>query len=234
MAARTATALTVLALLALLATSVSAQTTTFTDFTFLNADWTLTNETLNLGGTATASQVASGGDFGPYRQITNTLNSAAGFGFSNTLYGYHERAGAIFDPPTTGQISTIDYQDSSIRLAGGQQACGVALRQAGVIYYGAGFISPALVGVWTPAGTSGLTAANFDALAPGVQNPDFSVTAPAIQFGFYRANSTSVGGAGGATQGGIDNWTVTVHYDAATPTKSTSWGRLKALYASGR
>ena len=224
----------VLALLAAFAPPALAQTTTFSDATFLDADWTVTVEVINLGGTATGNQVASGGTSGPYRRIVNTLNSAAGFGFANTVYGFHQRAGALFNPATSGPISSIDYSESSIRLVGGVQACGVALKQSGVIYYGPGFLTPTPFNLWAPTTQTGLTAAMFDALAPGVQTPDFSVGGAPIQLGFYRANSTSVGGDGGSTTGGIDDWVVSVHYDGATPARVTSWGSLKASYTSRR
>ncbi len=221
----------VVALLLFSSTAALAQTATFTDATFLNADWTVTTQVLNLGGTASGSQVATGGSPGSYRQVVNTLNSALGQSFSNTVFDFHARAGATFVPSASGAISGIDYSESSIRSAGGQQACGVALTQGGTIYYGPSFLNPSTIGVWAPTTQTGLVASNFDALAPGIQNPDFSPTGGAIQWGFFRANSTSVGGGGGSTTGGIDNWSVTVHYDAATPAARTSWGRLKTLYA---
>jgi len=224
----------VLAVLAASVPPAMAQTTTFSDAAFLNADWTLTTEVLNLGGTVTGTQVATGGTSGSYRRIVNTLNSAAGFGFSNTVYGFHARAGALFSPIASGAITGIDYAESSIRLAAGVQACGVALVQGGVIYYGPAFVTPSTLNVWVPTAQTGLTAAMFDALAPGVQNPNFTAAGAPIQFGFYRANSTSVGGGGSTLTGGIDDWVVNVHYDGATPTRATSWGALKAGYKGRR
>ncbi len=211
-----------------------AQTASFNDATFINADWSITTELLNLGGSVTGTQVATGGTSGPYRRIDNTLNSAIGFGFSNTVFGFHARAGALFNPATNGPISAIDYSESSIRLAAGVQACGVALRQGGVIYYGPGFVTPSTLNVWVATAQPGLTAASFDAAAPGVQNPDFSNAGGPIQFGFYRSNSTSVGGGGSTLLGGIDDWSVTVHYDGATPSQSASWGAIKSRYAGTR
>jgi len=223
-----------LALLPTLASAALAQTTTFTDGTFLNADWSVTTEVLNLGGTVSASQIASGGSPGTYRRIINTLASAIGQGFSNTVFGFHARAGALYSPLVSGAIASIDYSESSIRLVNGVQACGVALIQGGVIYYGPGFLTPTTFNVWVVTSQTGLTATSFDALAPGVQTPDFTVTGAPIQFGFYRANSTSVGGDASSTTGGIDNWSVSVHYDAATTAQKPSWGTVKASYSRRR
>ena len=221
-------------LTACLPSLAAAQITGFSDGTFLDADWSVTTETINLGGTVTGNQVATGGSPGAYRRIVNTLNSAAGQPFSNTVYGFHARAGATFDPATSGPISSIDYSESSIRLANGVQACGLALKQGGVIYYGPAFLTPTPFNLWVPTSQTGLAASAFDALAPGVQNPNFTVAGAPIQLGFYRANSTSVGGDGSSPTGGIDNWTVTVHYDGATAVSRTTWGAVKASYRGRR
>jgi hypothetical protein len=218
------------ALLAALAPSAHAQSTTFTDGTFSDVDWSVTVETLNLGGTAAGAQVATGGNPGSWRQIDNTLNSAVGQSFSNTVYDFHAKAGATFSPASYGPITSIDYAESSLRTAGAQQACGLALRQNGVIYYGPAFLNPAAFNAWAPNSQTGLAASTFDALAAGTQNPNFGIGAPPVQFGFYRANSTSVGGAGGTTSGGIDDWSVVVHFNGATALAATSWGRVKGLY----
>jgi hypothetical protein len=217
-------------MLAALAASARAQSTSYNDVTFTDTDWTVTVEVLNLGGTATGAQVASGGNPAAFRRIDNTMNSAIGQPFSNTVYDFHARAGAVFYPASNGPITEIDYTESTQRITGGQQACGLAVRQSGVIYYGPAFLNPVAFATWAPNAQTSLTAASFDALAAGVQNPNFGVGAPPVQFGFFRANSTSVGGAGGTTAGGIDNWTVTVHFNGATPVAMSSWGRVKGLY----
>jgi hypothetical protein len=218
----------VLSLVAL-APSARAQSTTFTDGTFTNSDWTVTVEVLNLGGTATGVQVVTGGNPAEYRRTDNTLNSAAGQSFSNTVYCFHAKTTATYSL-SNGPITLIDYAESSTRISGGQQACGLALRQNGVIYYGPSFLNPSGFGTWAPTSQNSLTASSFDALAPGVQNPNFGAGAPPIQLGFFRANSTSVGGAGGTTSGGIDNWSVVVHFNGATAIASSSWGRVKGMY----
>lgn len=200
---------------------------TFSDTQFLPADWTITTETLNLGGSVTASQVTTGGNPGAFRRINDVLASATGQPFSNSVFGSHARAGATWSPAVQGQIAALAYQEDAYRYAGsGVQANGIALRQGGVIYYGPGSVTPGTTGVWANYAWSGLTATSFDALAPGVQNPDFSPSGGVIQFGFYRANSTSVGGGAATISGGIDNWNVTI--EQATPAAVTTWGRIKA------
>ncbi len=218
-----------------LATAISAgaATVTLQDGTFANADWSTTVQVLNGGGSVNAFQVAAGGNPGAFRRVENTLNSAIGTGFSNTVYAFHRFAAGTYDPAVSGPILSINYAEDSQRISGGVQACGLAVRQGGIIYYGPAFLNPTAFGTWATTTQSALVATQFDALAPGVQNPDFSVAGTPIEFGFFRANSTSVGGSGGTTYGAIDNWVVTLTVDAAVPTEATSWGDLKARFWGG-
>jgi hypothetical protein len=219
------------ALLPVGARNAPAATVVLQDGTFANADWTVTTEVLNLGGSASGTQTATGGNPGSYRQVTNTTNSAIGQPFSNTVFGFHRFSGGVYVPSTGGAILTVDFSAATDRITSGQQAYGLALRQGGVIYYGPLFLNPTAFNTWATTTQPGLTAASFDALAPGVQNPNFSVSGSSIEFGFVSGNSTSVGGGGGTTVGGIDNWTATLHTDEATPATRTSWGRVKSLYS---
>lgn len=221
--------LTLAALLA--AAPVAAQSVqTFSDTDFANPDWTLTIAGINGGGTVSAFQVASGGVTGSFRRVENTMNSAIGTGLSNTVYGFHFFTAATFNPSVSGAILSLDLSLATERISSGQQAYGLVVRQGGVAYLGPVFLNPAAFNTWATTSQPGLTATSFDAVAPGVQNPNFTVTGGPIEFGFLSGNSTSVGGGGGTTVGGADNWTVTVHYDAATAATASTWGRVKALY----
>lgn len=142
-----------------------ASTVTFQDGTFTNAQWTTTVEVLNGGGSVNAFQVASGGNPTEFRRIENTLNSAIGTGVSNTVFGVHGFAGGVYDPATGGPILSIDYAEDSQRIAGGVQACGLAVRQAGIIYYGPAFLTPTAFGVWAATTQTGLVAGQFDAIS---------------------------------------------------------------------
>lgn len=222
---------TVLSIFALALGASAPGAATFSDGTFAPADWSVAVQGLNLGGSVNASQVASGGNPGLFRRIDNVLNSAIGQPFSNSVFGFHAYAPAVWNPSVDGTIVTLDYSEDAFRFAGsGVQANGIALRQGGVIYYGPSSVTPSTTGVWQPYSWTALVAANFDALPAGVQNPDFTATGGPIEFGFFRANSTSVGGGGSTVSGGIDNWSVTIH-PAVTSTRRSTWGRVKALYA---
>ena len=219
-----------IALVALMAGLAAAATVTIQDGTFQNADWTASIEVINGGGSVIGYQVAAGGNPTSFRRIENTLNSAIGTGVANTVLGFHRFAGGVYDPAVGGPILSLSYSEDSQRISGGVQACGLALRQGGVVYYGPGFLTPTAFGTWATTTQPALTAAQFDALAAGVQNPDFSVAGAPIEFGFYRSNSTSTGGGGGTTYGGIDNWNVVLTVDAAVPAEASTWGGVKALF----
>jgi hypothetical protein len=204
---------------------VDAATATFSDGTFLDANWTTTVEVKDGGGTASGFQVGSGGNPGAFRQTNISLNSSSG-SQNNGVWISHRMSGATFNPSLSGAIVSISYSEASL-LISTVQACGIAIRQGGVIYYGPSFLDTYS---WSTTTQPALTAANFDALPAGVQNPNFSNTGGAIEFGFYRANSTGVGSFGYSTQGGIDNWSVTVTYNGPVATEPTAWGKVKALY----
>src|SRR6185503_19247797 len=51
-----------------------AHAVTVADGTFADVDWTITSFSSGSGGTSTAAQVATGGNPGAYRNVTDTLN----------------------------------------------------------------------------------------------------------------------------------------------------------------
>lgn len=217
----------------LFAAPAGAATVTFQDGTLADAQWTTAVETLFGGGTANAYQVAAGGNPTAYRRLDITLNSAAGTGNNNTVFAFEAFAGAVHDPSTGGPILAVDYREDSLRIGAYVQACGLAVRQGGVIYYGPSFLTPSAAGTWVTTTQSALVAAQFHTLASAGQHPDFSLTGAPLEFGCYRANSTGTGSFGYTTGGGIDNWRVDLAVDAAVATETTSWGGLKARFRDG-
>lgn len=208
-------------LLAATATFTSHAETIFTDGTFDPADWSLTLYQQGSGGTVSTSQEVSGGNPDHYRRIVNTVNS--GVPHSSVL-AFHRRHAAVYAPQTQGAIGSIDYSEDWILVTGfgdGQRGW-PALEQAGQVYLGSSFLTPAFV--WTNEMLTHLSAEAFsmlDASSPTMldtnRHPDFSTNGPPITFGFARANSTASAGTGYTITGGIDNWMVTVRPPAAQP-----------------
>ena len=196
----------------------------FFDTTFLDADWTVSVESINGGGTGTGWHNGAG-----WRSTVNTLNDAEP-GIVNTIYVFHARNGATYDPSTSGSILSIEYIEETQRVSGGRQSCGLALRQGGVVYYGPGFLSPLTFNDWRPTTQAALVTSDFDAISPGMQSPNFGATGGVIEFGFYRATSTSAGGLGSTTVGGIKTWSVVLDIAQPVATMPSTWGKVKALY----
>jgi hypothetical protein len=192
-------------LLAVCGTTALAEVS-FTDSTFDDTNWTLTVFTQNAGGSLTASQQNTGGNPGQCMHIINSVPVGGGD------LGFLARAGAIYDPGSQGAIEAIHYSEHAIMFTeflNGMRT-GPALFQGGKVFVYDVLRTPETN--WTQKAAFNLVASNFahvDAAFPSLEDtsthPDFSATAPPMQFGFFRAN-----GNPGVRDGGIDNWTVQV------------------------
>ena len=200
----------------------------FSDGTFNDSDWAITVLGAGNGGTATASQVLSGGNPGSFRQITEIVNAAPNGSSESVVLAFNEKLGATFNPGTTGAISSIDYSEDAMSTG---QGFAPAFIQGGTIYvYDLLGTAPS---TWTSETEPGLTAGTFvSSSAFGVSggpvtNPDFSTAGAPLTFGFVRTTASGNGGGGFATIGGIDNWSLTVNYNpsaVAVPLPSSVWG----------
>src|SRR5687768_1474317 len=93
---------------------VSADVVSFTDGTFLNSDWTVTDVALGNGGSQTGTQQLVGGNPGEFRLISSSVNIADAAAGGSSIFSFHGRSGALFDPATQGAINTIDYSEEAI------------------------------------------------------------------------------------------------------------------------
>lgn len=219
LAIRRAAGIALVAITALLgATPVAAQVVS--DATFLDANWVLTVATAGNGGSVAAAQVASGGNPGAFRNVTDTLNAAPA-GSQTIVLSTSIFTPFTYTPSLSGAITSIAYIEDAACTGGcfGQgQSTGPALSQGGNLY----ILSSSTV--ITGAGTTfanhalnGLTASDFGlvnvtptTLFDNTQHPNFSSSGGPIQFGFFRANGTGVDGGGYTLSAGIDNWQVTI------------------------
>jgi hypothetical protein len=200
---------------------------TFTDTTFNDADWEVVLIPTGPGGTASAQQVTAGGDLGPFRSITISLNTPSATEdsqvaiFSGKLDAiwYPNAADAPAGETHTGPISSVDYSEYAKLIAGqgNGQATGLAVKQGGIVYFvqqGGGLLTTPDF-AWTPKQVTGIVPTNFIAIinGNGVQaHPDFSASGAPIEFGFIRITSSPAGrGDAGTRTAGIDNWSVTVN-----------------------
>jgi hypothetical protein len=214
--------------LALVADVVRAAPVVFTDGDLLDASWSdlVTysfegSSGVTIPGGSVSAHQQSGGDPGTFREVTDNIAKAPSATTYATVYGMHFRAGATYDPASQGPVATVDYaEDAKLLVGGGDgQATGIALRQGGQIWIFQVGTTPEKA--WTPKGRKAIKASDFaplnDTGFPAVgPKPDFSAGGGPIGFGFFRGNSTGLGGSAYTIVAGIDNWSVRVNPPCAT------------------
>jgi hypothetical protein len=186
-------------------------TGTFTDITFNDQDWETVAVPTGPGGTAEAHQVTTGGDVGPYRQITIALNTPSATEDSQVVV-FNGKLDATWNSATQGAIASVDYSEFAELIVGHGQGhrTGAAVKQNGHVYFA---LTPAVFTpetTWTQKMQTGLTANDFVELGTS-NHPDFSASGGVLEFGFYRALSSPAGNVSSTRTGGIDNWAVTIH-----------------------
>ncbi len=184
----------------------------FFDGTFSNPSWHATM-ILNPANNASfsSSQVASGGNLGSFRQVDHTL-------YTDWIGVSHLNSSFTYNPAFQGEITSIDVAydlKEFAPLRGYQVVYGLLLFQGGT-YYTAILDNLGQSG-WTTFSHPGLTADSFwnrfdiqPLPGPGPEQPDFSSTGGAIEFGFLSGN-TPVGFSPFSTSSGIDNLSITIH-----------------------
>lgn len=215
-----------MAVLAMFALSPSAAAQTVSDGTFLDANWSLTQFLAGNGGSSTAAQVLAGGNPGAYRNVTDALNAAPP-GSQTIVLSTSIYTPFTYNPAASGAIGSLNYSEDAACTSGcfGQgQSTGPALLQGGNLYILSS--SSVITGpgaAWTPHVLNGLTAADFGlvnvtptGIFDNTQHPNFSAGGGPIQFGFFRANGTSINGGGYTLAAGIDNWQVIIAAAPAT------------------
>ncbi len=199
---------------------------TFSDGTFDAADWTsfkIEDTTPGQSGIFTATQVMTGGNPDAHHRVTLTF-------VDGYLIIGHMRDGAVYDPSTQGGGLLIDFSMDVYRFDPAPNAYmsyNLLLFQNDT-YYGAS-AGNAGESVWRTFSKTGVQSVNFGRLdGPGPANPDFTDQGGPIQLGY----ATSSGTNWNITQvrdGGLDNWSATIHPGALAIDPSTS-GRIKALF----
>ena len=196
----------------LLAVNADGQTASFADDTFDDSDWHITRMSVNNAGSVSAVQEATGGNPDSFRRI---INHCAGTG---TIYGFHMKLDAVYNPAVQGAIESLDYfEDSRMFVGFGQgQATGPALHQDGRFYFGPGMLSNQ--STWTTQSRTGVAGETFVEFVNGSghdsgSHPDFSSSGSPITFGFFRRNSNGTY----TINAGIDNWSVVLSVDPGAP-----------------
>ncbi|MFG0260056.1 MAG: hypothetical protein ACF8LK_06855 [Phycisphaerales bacterium JB041] len=207
MLARTALLVSAVGLLA----SASSANVIISDGVFAPADWSLIS--IDVGGngsTTTVSQQLTGGNPNEYRRVFNSVASTP----NSAIWGLHLYLPSSYDPSNQGVVSSVCYSEDAILFAGAGsgQASGMLIEQSGKYFVGPSHATA--FASWTNISDPVLLQSNFSEINPGsgalnaFSNPDFSAAGGVMQFGFFRANSTS--GGAYTRDGGIDNWSVCI------------------------
>ena len=200
------------------------------DTEFADTDWSATLVFDNTAGgvTFTATQVATGGNPGAFREITHTYTGPGGFDIA------HFYESASYAPGVSGALASIDMSFDTAFFnypgQGGSPPEAVAIYPAirqGALVYGtvyAGPYSTSTSPTWETKTFTGLTASVFFAFAgqsqPSGTQPDFSSAGAPLYFGFITGNSSCCGGQN-VTISGVDNFSV-----SATPVPEPATGLL--------
>lgn len=182
--------------------TAQAQNVTFSDGTFNHADWSLIFETSG-SGSASATQVVSGGNPGSWWQVENVSEDSyvAAYSYMNA---------ARYNPSVSGAIAGIDisfdhftFQVTPFSVHG--QGVGLALRQNGKNYYGPFDIS--YPPTWKTLSWTMIEADQMRTFTDPNDHPDFSSTGSEVTLGIWNYN---VKGAYRTTGSGFDNFSVSV------------------------
>jgi len=220
----------------LCAAGVQADTLTFSDSEFEEANWEIELFNFHTGGTASATQVAEGGDPAAYRRVDHMTNAATDPEDNAAIYAFHGFTTAVVDPSVDGAITSVDYywDVRAIDSASGSGGFfGPALRQGNRYYVSAGNLE--LVGTdenWRPVERLGMTESDFGQIQDILEidpadDPDFSTSGEPIVFGFFSAIAGAMGGAEISLSHGYDNWQVVVE---ACPAFAINAGLNDAWY----
>ena len=227
-------------LAALTSMHAMAQTAVVSDSTFLNTDWTLSQFFVGNAGTVTAVQDLAVGNPAPSRIVTDSVGAGPSATTESVVLGASIYTPFTYNPAVSGAIASLNYTEDAACTSGcfGQgQSTGPAVLQGGNVYIlccisvitgpGLTFANHAL---------TGLTAADFGLVSlttaggtsDSTQHPNFSASGAPLQFGFFRANGSSNGGAAYTLAAAIDNWQVSI-FAAAPPASSVAVPTVGAL-----
>jgi hypothetical protein len=228
-------------LLAVLPSHAAAQTSA-SDSTFLDSDWSLTQFLAGNGGSSTAAQVLAGGNPGSFRNVTDVLN-AAPLGSQTIVLSTSIYTPFTYSPSVAGAIASLNYVEDAACTAGcfgDGQSTGPALLQGGNLYILIPVVITGPSTAWSLHTLNGLTAADFGrvnvtpfTIVDNTQHPNFSAGGAPIQFGFFRANGTSLNGPGYTLSAGIDNWQVTLLAAATPPSAIPALGMAELAVLAG-
>ena len=202
------------------AAALGSLAVTFSDGTFNDTDWQTSMHTTPNGGSFSAFQETTGGNPDEFRKVTMTKNAAPPGPGRSSVFVFHSRNAATFDPSPSQSILSIDFSMDYKNFDALSKTLrfGLAIRQGGNLY-GTIHTTSNSNTTWLteqrlnmPASDFGLITFTDTTKFDLTMNPDFSGTGSNIEFGFYTLVSTSPTSGGSSKTVGYDNWSATVEY----------------------
>ena len=184
-------------MLALAGLNGAAQTVTFSDQDFNDSDWTAEIIFNEAGNSAKfeARQDPNRGNPGAFRRIKHEGETRS---TRVEIHVAHLRGGAVYDPPESGRISSIGYSYDLKNLE--SRTVWDSTYYLLIFQNNTYYRSPRdriSRRDWTPFDRSGLEARNFTLVAgDGPRRPNFSDSAPPLQFGFASVSRFPRSGGG--------------------------------------
>lgn len=185
-------------------------TITYSDSDFADANWSAV-EVLDTSPdnsySFTAAQSLVGGNPGAYRRVVNTLGTTT----PSLIGSGHFQVGAVFDPGEDGTFGSLDmsFRGISVDAEADAMGYGVLVEQGGN-YFQVGLGQVLNNTGWMLFNGTGLVESDFLALGGGTL--DLSDSGSAISIGVIVRNGTfGAPGIPSVNEGGIDNWSVSVH-----------------------
>lgn len=175
---------------------------TYDDGSFIGS-WASTkilDTTAGASATFSTSTMPSGGNLGPYREVSHTFSTGA-------IAVSHFDPANSYDPSTMPVYEVdVSYDLRHFTPTLGAVRYYLAIEQGGQIFVGP--FDDIFSNAWTSFAHSGLAAADFtNYLGGSPAHPDFSSGGAIFQLGYVTSNS--VGTSGTITKvSGIDNWHV--------------------------
>lgn len=206
-------------LISLGVTQAAPAAVVFSDGTFNDSDWTLSDynftTTTPAGGSSTGAHQAMGGNPDDYRLMNITVNAAQGQASVNGIYSLNLRKGAVYDPATSGPIQAIGWTLDRYVFS---VPSGFYVESGPLLMQNGDYFVPSLLSgnnaQWVPTGGYPTHRNNYFNLT-GLHTLDFSATAPPIALGFYEFCFTQTHFPGYTAVSGIDNWSIS--FDTPEP-----------------
>jgi hypothetical protein len=205
----------------------SAGTLTFADGVFSPSNWSLAEYQVQNGGTASASQILTGGNPNEYRQVNIGVNA----GSNTAVAAFSLDNQAQYTPSVQGAITSLTYAEDHNALATAGQEYGPAVIQDGILFYGyggAGVTSNA----WQPAAYTSFNSSNITSFLDSTPNPNFTSTGDPIEFGFVSIDNTFA--TSYSTTDDYDNWSITLTTSAVPEPASVTMVMLTGILLASR